>query len=224
MTQQLFAGLFTEGTSDIYFLQSIVQRTLESVAFECTGQIDIEVFPLKTTEKGLNFEQQVLNVSQKGTEEFGIQLLCVHSDADDITAKNTYLTKINPAKIALEKQNTEEYCTIFVALVPIQEMEAWMLADKELFKKEIGTDKNDTVLGIDNKPETIANPKEVIENAIRIAREGLTKKRRYSLNISHLYLPIGQSIDLSKLETLASYQDFKENVRQAFRELNLLYG
>lgn len=224
MTQQLFAGLFTEGTSDMFFLQSIVQRTLESVAFECSGQIDIEVFPLKIAEKGLNFEEQVLNISQKGTEELGIQLLCVHSDADDITTKNTYLTKINPAKIELEKQNPDEYCTVFVALIPVQEMEAWMLADKELFKKEIGTDKNDAVLGIDNKPETIANPKEVIENAIRIAREGLTKKRRYDLNISHLYLPIGQSVDLIKLETLPSYLDFKENIRAAFRKLNLLHS
>lgn len=223
MAQQLFAGLFTEGTSDIRFLQSIVQKTLESIAFECSGQIDIEVYPIEIAEKELNFKEQVLSASKKGIDEFGMQLLCVHRDADDISAKDTYRFKVNPAKEELEKQNPDEYCTVFVALVPIQEMEAWMLADKELLKKEIGTDKNDTILGIDNKPETIANPKEVIENAIRIAREGLTKKRRYSLNISHLYLPIGQSIDLSKLENLASYQDFKENVREAFRKLNLLH-
>jgi uncharacterized membrane protein YfbV (UPF0208 family) len=31
-------------------------------------------------------------------------------------------------------------------------------------------------------------------------------------------------MDLKKLETLPSYQDFKENVKQAFRKLNLLHN
>jgi len=36
---QIFAGLFTEGNTDIRFLQSIIQKTLEAVAFDCSGQL-----------------------------------------------------------------------------------------------------------------------------------------------------------------------------------------
>jgi len=42
------------------------------------------------------------------------------------------------------------------------------------------------------------------------------------LTISELYLPIGQALDLEKLEVLSSYQDFKNNIKEAFRKLHLL--
>ncbi len=98
-----------------------------------------------------------------------------------------------------------------------------MLADKELLKKEIGTKKTDNELGFGRMPEAIASPKEVIEKAIHIARADFTKRRRSDLTIADLYSPIGQSIDLDKLARLDSYQDFKNNIRDAFRKLKLLH-
>ena len=41
-----------------------------------------------------------------------------------------------------------------VIIVPIQMTESWMLAEKELLKKEIGTDKTDIELGIHRDPES----------------------------------------------------------------------
>ncbi|MFK7908337.1 MAG: hypothetical protein AB8B69_24620, partial [Chitinophagales bacterium] len=79
-------------------------------------------------------------------------------------------------------------------------------------------------LGINHPPENTADPKTVIIEAIRIAREEMSKKRRRKLTIADLYLPIGQGIDMEKLEQLSSYQKFKENVRIVFRELNLLHN
>ena len=52
---QLFAGLFAEGNTDIDFLQSIVEKTLQAVAFDCSGQIDIDVFPIKIDKTDINF-------------------------------------------------------------------------------------------------------------------------------------------------------------------------
>jgi hypothetical protein len=196
---------------------------LEAVAFECSGQLDIETLPLEIDKSNLNFIQQVLKASEKGFEEFGIQILCVHTDADNPSAQNTYQNKIVPAKTELAFQNEKDYCKILVAIIPIQETEAWMLADKELLKQEIGTNKTDNELGINRQPEEIANPKEVIETAIRIARADLTRRRRSQLTITDLYLPIGQSVDLDKLEQLSSYRDFKNNIREAFIQLNLLH-
>lgn len=219
---QIFAGLFTEGNTDIRFLQTIVQKTLEAVAFDCSGQFDIELSPIICNKTGLGFIEQVLEASKKGREDFGMMILCVQADADRKKLNDTYQHKINPCKVELEKQNENEYCKILVAVVPIQETEAWMLADKELLKKEINTDETDIKLGIHRAPESIANPKEVIENAIRVTRKNLTKKRIRNLTISDLYF-IGQSMDLKKLESLPSYQNFKDNVKKAFRKLNLLH-
>jgi hypothetical protein len=224
MVAQIFAGLFTEGQTDIRFLQNIVQKTLEAVAFDdCSGQFDIELTPITINKTGLGFIEQVLEASKKGQEEFGMMIFCVQADADRKTLKETYQHKINPCQVELEKQHENDYCKILVAVVPIQETEAWMLADKDLLKEEIGTNKTDKELGINRNPETIANPKEVIEKAIQIARKNLTRKRRKDLTIAGLYSVIGQKIELEKLESLSSYQDFKENVREVFRKLNLLY-
>lgn len=219
---QIFAGLFTEGSSDVLFLESIVERTLQSVAFECQGEIDIEVKTIQINKSGLSFVNQVFEASKKGFSDFGITILCVHADADDSTLDETYKNKINPVTNILLLQDENKYCKILAAVVPIQEIESWMLSDKELFKAEINTKKSDLELGIHRLPETIANPKEVVENAIRIARETVVKRRRNNLTISDLYLPLGISIDLEKLEQLPSFQDFKKNIRIAFRSLNLL--
>ena len=43
MSNFILAGLFTEGSTDVRFLSSVVQRTLDEVAFDCTGDIETEV-------------------------------------------------------------------------------------------------------------------------------------------------------------------------------------
>ncbi|MDO9111380.1 MAG: hypothetical protein Q7U40_12035, partial [Desulfatirhabdiaceae bacterium] len=63
---------------------------------------------------------------------------------------------------------------------------------------------------------------QAIENAIRIGRHNLPKRRRHKLTIAELYAPIGQKIILNSLEKLPSYQKFKEAVRGAFINLNYL--
>jgi len=222
MARQIFIGLMTEGTTDQQFLKSIVERTFDDIKFECETDVDIfDVEEIKLS-TGTSFIEKVLEASSKGYNNFGMMILCVQADADNRSLHDTYNYKINPAILELKCQNEDEYCKLIVALVPIQEMEAWMLADKELFKREINTNKSDFELGIHRMPESIARPKEVIENAIRIAREDIVKRRRQALTISDLYLPLGQNIDIASLEKLPSFQDFKNNIREAFKSLNLL--
>jgi hypothetical protein len=221
---QIYIGLFTEGNTDIRFLESLVERVFLKIALECChDDIEIEILPVTITKKGKDFSTQVVEVLIVGYENQGINMLCVHADADNKTLKNTYENKINKAISAVEN-NTELKCNILIPLIPIQETEAWMLADKELLKLQIGTTKSDRELGIDREPENIANPKEVIENAISVVRSDLSKRRRHELNISDLYSLIGQSLDISKLETLASYQDFRANIISAFKKYGIIRG
>jgi len=220
---QIFAGLFTEGTTDVRFLEAVVAKTIERVAFNCTSEFDIELFPIQIEKTGLDYISQVLAASKKGIDEFGMIMLCVQADADSETLEDTYQNKVIPALKKLEEQDETVYCKTMVAIVPIQETESWMLADKELLKKMIGTNKTDAELGINRQPESIANPKELIEFVIRTARQEITKRRRRDLTISELYFPMGQAIELDKLDSLPSYQDFMKNVKEAFRKLNYFH-
>lgn len=217
----LIIGFTTEGTTDVRFLQNIIGRTFERIAYECEGEIVIHD-PQHLPAKKENFTDQVIT-SAREAEKAGVMVLCVHVDADDDTDAIAHETRIRPAFDAVTNHE-ETLCKNLVAVVPVQMTEAWMLADKELLKREIGTIKSDNELGLSRKAETIANPKEVIENAIRIAFEDSTRRRRNrSLTISELYLPIGQKLSLEKLALLPSYVKFQDAVREAFIKLNYLH-
>jgi len=220
MSKQIIIGFTTEGTTDVRFLESIIQRSFEDMAFECSEQI--EVFPVLYIEKQTGDFVQVVKTYAREAEKRGVMVLCVHTDADDATDAKTFNSKIIPAFTAVLNTN-DDLCKNLVAIVPIQMTEAWMLSDKNLIKFEIGTDKSDVELGIDKFPEVYSNPKQILEDAIRIARQDLTKRRRRELTIAELYSPIGHKLALNSLENLPSYQKFKEAVRWAFRILNYLH-
>lgn len=218
--RQLIIGMITEGKTDVRFLESVIKRTFESVAFECTGDIEIlDVQKIQVTKS--TFKGEVVEAAMKGWENYGISTLCVHTDADDVNDDAVFQHKITPAFEAVENSK-QTICQVLVPVVPVQMTEAWMLADTTLFKEEIGTEKSNNELGIHHPPEQLTNPKQAIKDAIRIALEHFPRRRR-RLNIAELYLPIGQKINLKELENVPSYVKFKESVRKALRKLNLLH-
>jgi hypothetical protein len=220
-TPQLLIGLYTEGPTDIRFLKNVVARTFEEISFECSSQIEIsDIQTIEITKS--SFVENVISASRRGVNDFGMIILCVHADADDRSDENVYRNKMIPALSEIENAE-DSICKIIVPVVPIQMTEAWMLADKALLKKEIGTNKADQDLGIYREPEQYPDPKATIESAIRIAQQDRTRRHRRDLTLSDLYLSIGQSISIDKLKQLPSYNKFQENIRSALRKLNYLY-
>ena len=221
MRRQLFVGLPSEGDTDNRFLYPVIEKLLVEMAYDCRSQIDVDIKIIdKVNSK--SFIEQVSYAAKWGFSSFGIDILCVHADADGPNSQSTFRNKINPAMEHLKEMNPLDYCQIMAPLVPVYETEAWLLADKQLFKEEIGTTLPDDELGINRSPESIANPKEILEEAIRTSRQHLTKRRRRELTLSELYLPIGQSVELDKLRQLASFNLFEEHLQSCFKELNLL--
>lgn len=218
---QIIVGLIAEGATDRRFFKPILEKSLSDIAFDCRGQVDIEVVDIRC-DKGNTFADFVNNASEKGNQEYGITILIVHSDADSQNAENTYHNKILPAKEKLERQPDATHCKRMAALVPVHETEAWMLADKALLIKQIGTNKSEAELNINGNPETFTNPKERIKEAIRIGREGLPRKIRNALSIDDLYDYLGGAIRIEKLKTFRAYRDFERNIREELVKLNYL--
>jgi len=226
MARQILIGFVTEGPTDVRFLESIIQITFDEVALECKSQVDIlsiQYISKDEIEIGSgNFVETTVAYARKADEK-GMMILCVHVDADDATDEAVFKHKIDPAFAAVADAPAEEsLCRNLVAIVPVQMTEAWMLADTELLRKTLMTTKSDIQLGIKHSPEKYADPKQTIKDAITIARQKVTKRRRGDLTIAELYLPVGQEIELAKLEKLPSYQKFKEAVREVFKKLNYL--
>lgn len=219
MSNIVTIGFITEGPTDIRFLRPIIKRTFEEIAFECKGEI--EVFDPVYVDSGIGpFSERVLNAA-KNAEKNGLMVLCVHTDSDNKRDAQVFNNKIIPAFREVNN-SAEEICKNLIAIVPIQMTEAWMLADKQLFKEEIGTTKTDVELGIDKRPENYSDPKSVLKTAISIALKDESKRRR-NLDLGELYLPIGQKLSIDCLLNLPSYNKFSLAVRNAFVKLNYLY-
>jgi len=217
---QIIIGLYREGSTDKRFFTSLIQRTFQSVSFECRKEINImDVIDIDVDKT--SYMDEVIAASRKGVLYFGISVLCIHADADDSTDASVFNNKINPSLRKIEAEQ-DDICKVIVPVVPVQMTEAWMLADKMLLKNQIGTDKSDMELGFDKNPEQISDPKTVITGAIRIASREKGKRHRNDLNISVLYERLGENISLESLRQLPSFRKFEDNVRNAFRELKYL--
>lgn len=220
--KQLFIGLAVEGTTDRRFLRSVVCRSFEEIVKNKSNQeIDVEVFFVEEPKVGRSFPEFVAASSKAGVERFGIMILAVHADSDKDSLQERMNDKFVPAQTYLNELEGDNYCRIITPIIPIRMIEAWMMADTVLLKEEIGTDKSDYDLGIHRRPEIIADPKAVIENAISIAQRDLPKKRR-TLSISDLYGIMGEKISLAALSQLASYQAFCAAAEKSIRQLHYI--
>ena len=220
---QLFVGLMAEGATDYRFLKPVIEKTLLDISSkEIEKDVEILVFEVEFQKEG-NFPNHVFNASKDGFEKYGIMSLVIHADADDLNANVAYQTKIQPAVNFIGSHEDVELCKELVAIVPVYETESWMLANKELLKKHIGTNRTDAQLNIDGHPESMRRPKEKIEEAIRIGRQDLPKKIRDKLTINDLYSILGESLDVRDIENFISYKDFVNNVKTMLRNLNFLH-
>jgi Domain of unknown function (DUF4276) len=221
MSNILTIAYTTEGTTDERFLKNIIAKVFEELCFEC--ETDIEVYEpmyLKFP-KELGFVDDVKTLSVKAYES-GINVLCIHTDADHSNDKEVLTFKINPALEGVNEISGIKKCSNIVILVPVHMTEAWMLADKDLLREEIGTNLSLTDLGINRHPESIANPKKIIEEALVLAQTSLPK-RRNKVEISDLYQPLGQKIKMESLEKLESFKKFKKSAENALIKLNYLH-
>lgn len=218
MSNILQIGFTTEGITDVRLLKNIIWKTFQSVAFECNTSIEVYE-PELLEKKGETFNEQILNLT---IEHNYFHVICVHRDSDSPSMDITNENMIKPSFEGVMNHEGDN-CKILVPLIPVQMSEAWMLVSKQLLKNKIGTNLTDQELGLPTRTrqiEGISNPKELIINAIRIAKHSSTKRRRRDFTIASLYSPISQELEVSDLEKLNSYRSFKDSVRVAFERLN----
>lgn len=220
--KQLFIGLIAEGTTDVRFLKNVINKSVLELSWQCNSQID--VFDVREiSAEGDGFVQKMLNASKRAFQDYGISALCIHTDSDAPSANNVMQYKFEPFFSELKTLSEEEFCKHIIPTIPIQMIESWMLADKELLKYLINAqDMSDADLGIEKLPESYTDPKSAIENAIRIAMSRLPQRRRNLIGISDLYEILGNRLGLEKLRTIPSFVQFESNILKVFRNMGLM--
>ena len=217
----LVIGLYTEGETDERFLLNLIPRILEKIIEEREASLDIfPLFPIKVPKNG-DRAKEIMLAAQSAE---GYAILIVHSDADAETDERAFNERIKPGLDLVKNTQDEALCKDVVAIIPVQMIEAWMLADIELLIKQLGSTKTRQELDLMfplKYLEKMADPKSKINQIIRMAFKDLPARKR-RVNIGSLYSPLGQQIKLDILEQLPSYLKFKENLTEALIRLNYL--
>jgi hypothetical protein len=220
MSNILTIGYITEGTTDVRFLDNIIERTFSEAAMGCKGVIEVYT-PQHIPSQGKTFKEKVLQAARIANQQ-GLMVLCVHTDADDSSDEKARTARILPSFEAVLETEEENICKNLLAIVPIQMTEAWLLTDEEALLDAMMSTQPLRELGIEYAPERYSNPKAKIEEAIRYAHQNRPKRHRQQILISDLYGPIGQQCDLKKLRRLHSFQKFEEEVKGSLKTLNYL--
>ena len=220
--KQLFIGLIAEGTTDVRFLKSVIEKSIQEISWQCDNQV--EIFPVREiTVEGNGFVDKMLEASKCASQKYGISVLCIHADSDARTIDSVIHNKFEPFLSTLKSMPEEEYCKHIIPTIPIQMIESWMLADKGLLKKLINArDMSDADLGLDRAPELYADPKTAIGNAIRRVMSELPKKKRNQISIADLYEILGNRLSMEKLRTIPSFAQFEESVVRVFKDMRLM--
>ena len=216
----LVMALYAEGTSDARFLAPLIQRAAEKLIAlhgeKTVDVLDITVIPRLQGRQ----EEGILKASRTA---YGRHALIVHADADDRTRDRALRERIQPG-FERVRDSSESLCKDVVPLVPVQMVEAWMLADDEILCEVIGVDIRHVRSYFPARSslvEGIADPKHILQSIISQANSIRSHNRR-PIEMSTRFELLARQIRIEKLEDVASFRQFTNDLRQVLAHLHFI--
>lgn len=216
----LSLALYSEGPTDNRFLPSVIRKTARCILDEHL-QSHIEISAIHSIEvKKKNRPESIL---QAAYDASGYHALIIHADADSPKADRARGERYEPG-LRLIQQASGYLCKSLLPIIPIQAIEAWMLADFELLLAKIGTKLHPDDLNIPEKAsmvESISKPKRRLEEAVQRAYVERSKRRR-DTDIAFLYEPMGEETNLERLKQVPSYNQFVYDLTEVLASLQFI--
>jgi len=184
MLERVNFVIIGEGSSDNGLVDHLEELCLMCGANEVSGVfVDYYRIPIEVR-KGKSIEDQVGCALH---HEPACNLIFIHRDSDSRNPK----ARLDEIKSSMDKiGNPRPY----VRVVPVQELEAWLLTDENMIRYAAGNPKGKIKLSLPKIKhiENTASPKEVLEKALTLAsglsgrklekfKDGFGKKRRMLL-------------------------------------------
>jgi hypothetical protein len=215
MTQTITFGFLGEGSRDYGFILPVAERQIQGLL----PAYDVQPIPYNQSHvpSNLPLDERILAYARLGE---GLHFLLYHLDADHSDTTSAYENRFSPGlqRVEAAQQGVNRQ---IIPVIPIRNSEAWMLADYDAFKIVTATKVHAIKLGFPDVPhqvESLSNPKQAFENALRDARPGSRRK----LLADEVCPALASEIDLSILAGIPAYQAFLERLQNTLSELHLL--
>lgn len=206
--------LLTEGSSDealIPHLRWLLQQNGIENPIELTWA-DLRHLPRNIDTKGL------ANKISLSVELYPCDLLFIHRDTD----RETISSRKEEIHRSVESLGEEKKPKLFICVIPVKMTEAWLLFDESAIRRASGNPNGDMPLDLPRTPdiENIADPKEILNDKLRIA-SGRVGRRLRKFNVRHSVTLIAEYIeDFSPLRRLSAFQELEADIQTIIVEIN----
>jgi hypothetical protein len=208
--------LFVEGSTDTRFLGTLIRRAAEKVIskheiYNVEIPENLEVVERKRYDHLPNEKDRILEAAKRHSD---YDILVTHFDADSSSNSKALKEHFEPAYQLIEAKRAagENMCNKVLPIIPIRNIEAWMLADIEALRTVLNT--KDLKLSA-KSVENITDPKGRLKEILWQINE--KRSANQTIKPKDLYGPLGKEINLEILEQATAYQKFIDDLTKALQ-------
>jgi uncharacterized protein DUF4276 len=214
-------ALYAEGPTDYYFLKPLLRRLCEELCAR-RGEGVLEIGDLLELDdpadrREESREERITAAALAAKSAWHV--LFIHADGAGHPDRSRE-EQIAPAMRRLGPELGAGYDS--VAVIPIRETEAWLLADGNALRQAFGTNRTNDELGIPSIPgevERIADPKQILNAACMAA----TSRRRGRLKKASAYFEIvGECVCLAELSKVPAFKAMYDELSIALHRLGFI--
>lgn len=217
--QTLVLALYAEGPTDERFLPIVIQRTVQHIVAE-RGRTVIDVLEPMLIRIRRDINGQDERILEAARQTSGYHALVIHADADHPTPERALTERIQPGMQLVQRAGIDHH---LIPLIPVQMIEAWLLADPEALRQIIGTNMTAQELQIPGHAHQVESdpaPKQTLKNIVQHATA--QRKRRRPVRVSDIFAPLARTISLERLRGVPAYQQFVADMSAALVALRMI--
>ena len=184
------------------------------------GRMTIDVLEPIPVHIPPEIQGQAERILAAARETDGYHALVIHADADHPTAERALAERFRPGELLVQEARINQH---LIPLIPVQMVEAWLLADSEALLKIIGTNLTAHELHLPiqaHQVESDPDPKQTLKQVVQQVTK--RRKRRRTLRVSELFAPLASTISLERLRSVPAYQQFVTDISATLVALHLI--
>lgn len=214
MPPQVVIAFCGEGPTDHEALPHLLERIVEDIIALRSGESYVATvidYPLSSL-NGQGVTNQYRSLASRAA---GAHLICVHHDAGRLPLQERRRQNFEPGVAAAVVPEGMRR-TVFIPVIPVREMEAWLLVDMAAIESVIGDIPPNVPLPASHRGvERLEDPKRILSTIIE------AQTRRLS-DHSALLMALAEELDLQALSALPAVQSLRRELEEGLTQQGFL--